>query len=284
MKYAIIDIGSNSVRLLISDGVSSLKEKINTRLAEGMGEGVLTENAIKRTANAVAFFNKQAKSIGADKVCAFATAAVRNSVNGKQFVSAVKSACGLDVDVLSGEQEAQMGYVGALGGKNGGLIDVGGASSEIIVVKGGKVVYGHSLDIGAVRVKDVCGQDKSKNFAFVNDRVKEYGVVPHAEFYAIGGTATSVAAMLLGLKKYERAKIDGFFVSAEKLNSLSDELFSLSVEERKKMIGLEPQRAEIIAGGVCILVAITKMLNINGFTVSESDNLEGYLKVKVLKK
>lgn len=282
--YGIIDIGSNSVRLMMAvDGKSAGKMSITTRLAEGMENGVLTDTSVKRTAKTVAMLNETAISRGAEGVYAFATAAVRNAANGDVFLRLVKEYCGLDIDVLSGEEEALIGYSGALGGFDGGLIDVGGASSEVIVVKNGKPVYIHSLNVGAVKVKDACGQDGEKADLYIKEKIKEYGEVPSAEFYAVGGTATSVAAMLLSLKIYDRNKTDGFKVKTTDLKNLADKLFSMTVEDRKKLRGLQPKRAEIIAGGALLLYRITEKLGIDCFTVSESDNLEGYLKEKVIK-
>ena len=282
--YAVIDIGSNSVRLLMSRGEETVdKITITTRLSEGMKDGVLTKAAITRTVDAVVFLNETAINGGACSINAFATAAVRNAVNGDEFLQRIKERCGLNIDVLSGEEEAKTGYLGALKGKDGGLIDVGGASSEVIVVKNNNPVYVYSLPVGAVRVKDICGQDKDKADAFISEMVKEYGDIPTTDFYSVGGTATTVAAILLELDKYDRKKTDGFRVKIGELKSLADKLFSMTVEERKKIKGLQENRAEIIAGGVLLLYRIAEKAGIESFRVSESDNLEGYLKEKVLK-
>ena len=139
MKYAVIDIGSNSVRLMMSDGKKTIYKTVKTtQLAEGMGEdNILQPFAIERTAQAVSFFNKRAKGDGADAVYVFATAAVRRAVNGNEFLNEVKRLCGIEVDVVSGEFEAELGLIGALNGEDGGVVDVGGASSEVVVMSGG---------------------------------------------------------------------------------------------------------------------------------------------------
>ena len=285
--YGIIDIGSNSVRLLTAKVdenfsiVSSDKISVSTRLAEGMKDGVLSSDSIERTARAVAFLNDTAIKGGATSIFAFATAAVRNAVNGDEFIRLVKEYCNLSIDVLTGEEEARTGFSGAVDGFGGGLIDVGGASSEVIVLKDGKPVYVYSLPIGAVRVKDACGQNKEKADAFIKENVAEYGDIPFSDFTAIGGTATSVAAMLLKLDKYDRAKVDGSTVKVSDLRDLADKLFSLTVEERKKIKSLQESRAEIIAGGALLLLRIAEKIGVDSFRVSESDNLEGYLKEKV---
>ena len=281
MKYAVIDIGSNSVRLMISnDGVSGNKDVITTKLAEGMCGGYLEMGAMQRTVAAISFLCEKAKDCLVDKLYVFATAAVRKAKNRNEFLLEVKNKCDVDVDVVSGELEGKLGYVGARSGKDGGIIDVGGASTEVSVVAGGVQLYVKSVDVGAVSVKDFCGQDKIKAEAFLLSQVDEYGEVPKSEFYAIGGTATSVAAILQDLEPYDPQKVDGFIISKEQLISLKDKLYVLSIEERKRLKGLRAERAEVIASGVAILCAVIEKLGVDKITVSEKDNLEGYLKLK----
>lgn len=279
MLYSVIDIGSNSVRLMFNDGYNTLSKEISTtRLAEGMGEEkVLTNVAINRTVHAVANFYKKAIEKKSDQIYIFATAAVRQAKNKNDFVMAVKKRCGVAVEIISGEEEAELGYLGALNGLDGAVIDVGGASSEIIVVKDKKPLYFKSLDVGAVKIKDECGQDFITVQDFVLDRIKEYGNVPSSTFYAIGGTATSIAALILELEVYDSKKVDGFVIDKNILSDLVEKLFSLSVEERKKLKGMHPPRAEVIAGGAKLLLEIMNKININTLIVSEKDNLEGYL-------
>ena len=279
MKYAVIDIGSNSVRLMMSNGKETLYKNINTtRLAEGMGEEkILTPVAIKRTAEAVSFFYAKAKNENADKIYVFATAAVRQAKNKEVFIFAVKELCGVKVDVVSGEEEAELGYTGAIDGLDGGVIDIGGASSEIIVVQDGKKIYSKSLDIGAVKIKDKCGQDLLMVEQFILSKIVEYGQVPNTTYYTIGGTATSIASLVLELEVYNPSLIDGFVLDIKTLKNLVEKLFSLTVEQRKLLKGMYPPRAEVIAGGAKLLLEIMLKLKIDKVIVSERDNLEGYL-------
>ena len=275
MICAVMDIGSNSVRLLVHDGERVMEKKvITTRLAEGMSNNFeLTTEAMQRTVAALSFFCESAKSLRADKIFAFATAAVRKASNRSVFLQLVEEVCGVDVEVVSGETEARLGYVGALGGRDGGLVDVGGASTEVTIIEGGKTVFAKSVDVGAVVVKDVCGQNETAVVEFVDKKT--------TEFCAIGGTATSVAAMLQELNEYSSIKVDGFVVEKDALMSLKNKLFSMSVDERKLLKGLQPQRAEIIAGGVSILLSVMEKIGLDKITVSDRDNIEGFLKLKV---
>ena len=161
IDYAIIDIGSNSVRLMtMADGKVFYKVLITTRLGEGLASSnLLKAESIERTARAVETLQKKAKDEGAKNVYAFATAAVRSAKNCKDFVQRVDELCALKVDVVSGEMEAELGAKGAVGKRDGALIDIGGASTELIVQKAGAIVYKKSIDVGAVRLKDLCGRD-----------------------------------------------------------------------------------------------------------------------------
>ncbi len=278
--FGVIDIGSNSVRLMLSDGVNALsKENVITRIAEGQGEdSMLKDTAIERTALAVSFYANKAKTLGADKILIFATAAVRKAKNKFKFLDRVKELCGINVDVVSGEKEADIGFLGATGGIDGGVIDIGGASSEIIVKKGGKLLYSKSLNVGCVSINNAYGQDKDKIEEYLNKKIEEYGEVPPSNFYAIGGTATSLCAIAQDLKEYSKDKVDGFVLSREQVEDLVEKLSHMTIAERNDIPCLQKGRGEVILGGAILLSIIMKKLGINYITVSEKDNLEGYLK------
>lgn len=281
--YAVIDIGSNSVRLMYHDGVKTLSKRIiTTQLAEGLSKtSTLKFEAVERTARAVSFFVEESlKSVDKNNLYVFATAAVRQAENGKMFTERVKELCDIDVDVISGENEAKLGILGALGGQDGGIIDIGGASTEIVVINNKKQIYCKSLNIGAVRLKDLCGQNQYKTEIETANIISGFGEIPKVEYYGIGGTITTVSAMIQDLKVYDSNKTDGFKIKVEDVCMLKNKLFSMTVEERKKLNGLQEKRAEIIAHGVSILYEIMNKFNIDYVITSESDNLEGYLKFK----
>ena len=125
MKYAVIDIGSNSVRLMLWADGTLYKKLFTTRLAAGMRDGVLQEDAMRRTAEAIAvFYREGVAEAGAARTFAFATAAVRSAKNGAAFCTYVKELCGAQIDVVSGDTEALLGAYGALGAQDGGMIDI----------------------------------------------------------------------------------------------------------------------------------------------------------------
>ncbi len=279
MKNAVIDIGSNSVRLMLVANGKVLYKRLNTtRLGEGLASStLLKKEAIERTANAVVAFSETAKTEGAEKTYAFATAAVRTAENGDEFIKRVKELCTVSVEVVSGEKEAELGILGALGRGDGAVIDMGGASCELAVKTNGTIVYKKSVDIGVVRLKDECGTDKIKLCKAVSREAEKYGEIPNVKaVHAIGGTATTLGALALGLTEYDGERVTGTQISQEWLEETSDKLLRMPVEEIAALACMPKGRADVIAGGAFALAMIMQKLGIEKMIVSDRDNLEGY--------
>ena len=278
-RFAVIDVGSNSVRLmLVADGKVLYKRLNTTRLGEGLAQApYLKEEAAERSAVAVSQFYAQAKEDGAEEVFVFATAATRTAKNKEIFTDRVKAFCGLSVDVIPGEEEAEIGMLGALGNNDGAIIDIGGASTEIVVKKDAKILYKKSIDIGVVRLKDLCGRDKEALEKVACAAVEKFGAVPkETTFYGIGGTATTLAAQNLGLIEYVSDKITGATISLEEVTALADKFVAMSVEEIASLPCMPKGRADVVLGGAVLLATLMKKLNIPQIIVSDRDNLEGY--------
>ena len=280
MKIAAIDIGSNSVRLMLwADGKTLYKKLCTTRLGEGLsGAPRLKKEACERTANAVAQFAREAREKGAEKIYAFATAAVRSAENARYFLNLVKDKCGVEVDVVSGEKEARMGLAGALDSADGGIIDVGGASTEVTVRAGGKIIYSKSVNVGTVRILDAAGRNLRAIDNFVAGKVAEYGAADFSayKFYGVGGTASRLAAVKHGLKVYDKDIIHGTVLTRDEVRGFAERLTALSPEEIRAAT-LLTNSADLIGGGAALLSAVMQNFNIPAVTVSESDNLEGYV-------
>lgn len=279
MKIAVIDIGSNSVRLMLwADGKSLYKKLKTTRLGEGLSFAPrLLPEACERTANVVAEFVKEARSNGAERVYAFATAAVRSAENGAVFTDKVKDTCGLEVEVLSGEREAQMGLCGALGNCDGGIIDVGGASTEVTLRLNGKITYSYSAPIGTVRILDAAGRNLKNIKKFVAERTVAYGEHDFSQYkmYAVGGTATRLAAIRCGIMEYDANVLHGISLTLREVEHFSGILTQMSVEEIRRTT-ICTKSADLIGGGAALLAAVMKHFKVGEITVSDSDNLEGY--------
>ena len=173
-RVAVIDIGSNSVRLMMTENGKKLYKLVEiTRLSLGMSEdGRISDTSAERTVTAVLHFYEKAKADGADKIYAFATACCRNASNGNEFVDKIYSLCGLRVEIIDGETEAKIGFLGACG-NSGGVIDIGGASTEIIVKTDGETKYAKSVNIGVVRLFEWANNDRLKTELKVKEQIAE---------------------------------------------------------------------------------------------------------------
>ncbi len=276
---AILDIGSNSVRLMLwANGKSLYKKVATTRLAEGAAQsGVLTEPAMARTVAAIGEFCGEARAAGA-RIYAFATAAVRSAQNGTEFCKRTEADCGVLPEIISGEEEAQLGLTGALGSGDGGVIDIGGASTEVCYREAGKITFSASLPVGCVKLFDVCKDDRTR----LSQRIAEAlsplnGIAPVGVTYCIGGTAATLARIRLGLPRYDAAVLQETPLKAAWLQEEADKLLALSAKDRKKIAGMDPVRADVIAGGTLLLSEIMKKIGIGEAFFSDRDNLEGFL-------
>ncbi len=158
-RIAIIDVGSNSVRLLaaelVNDEIRRLKGGlITTRLIEGMENNRLTDAAIERTAGAIAVFAEEARRLGIERIDAFGTSAMRDAVNSGKVSELTKRLCGIEVSVISGDEEARTAFRGVAPSGRVGVIDIGGGSTELVTGENGNVMRSMSGRIGAVRLKD----------------------------------------------------------------------------------------------------------------------------------
>jgi len=281
-NIAVIDIGSNSVRLMLrADGIEVQKLE-TTRLGQGVAERMLQEQPIARTVEAIGRFHAMALEAGCENVYAFATSAVRDAHNRDALLLPVKERFGLEIDVIPGEVEAQLAYMGAAQGNRACVIDIGGASTEL-VAGDGAVEKAVSLQVGAVRLKDRCEQDRAAAEAFLEGlyaaqkgAFADYTDVP---WLGIGGTVTTLAAMQCGMTEYDEKKIHGAVLTHEDMRAWVDKLWDMPVEERN-FAGLKPTRRDIIAHGVLILERFMAVFGRKEVVVSTGDNLHGYLRNK----
>ncbi len=284
MKTSAIDVGSNSVRLaMFADGKTLYKTIKTTRLGEGLAvTGKISPKASERTARAIAEFVSRAKREGAEKVYVFATAAVRSAQNRGEFVREVQKTAGVDLDIVSGEEEARLGILGAVGEGDGGIIDVGGASTEATFRTGGTTVYSKSVDTGTVRLFDTAGRDFNALIQKIDEVLPQYPPfnASNLKVYNIGGTGTQIAAVKHGLKVYDPQIIDGTYLSREEIFAMGKRFLSMSVDEVKAVSGMEERRADVIGGGCLLLAKVMERFGLDGITVSERDNLEGYVILK----
>lgn len=284
MKYGVIDIGSNSIRLLVSDGEKALHDKDVevTQLSEGLAiTNKLCEAAMQRTIPVIEKFYNKAKQEGANEVFVFATECVRKAENRDVLLNRLKEK-GIIVDVIPKEMEAHIGFGGAYFGGKVCVMDIGGASTELAVGDENGLQYKCSVDIGIVRLKDLCGENPEKLREWIDEKQKEYGTVPEFDdLIAIGGTASSFAAIKLGLVPYDPKVIDYYKLYYKDLKEIVEYVHSVKIEDRKNIKGMSPKRTDVIVCGGYLLLQMMEMLNKDYLIIRESDNQEGYLKYKL---
>ncbi len=216
------------------------------------------------------------RGMGADRAYAFATAAVRRP-GGGEFVRLMSQKFGLCVTVLTGEEEAAAALYGALGEGDGLVIDLGGASTEVAVRLSERTVYSHSLNVGAVVLKDKFGTDKSALAAYIAQKTQEYGNIPPASRrFAVGGTACSLAACALGLTEYSSVLVHGSRLTAAAVLSIAEETAAMPPEQVAARYPVDARRAEILSVGARLMHGVMQKAGADSVVVSESDNLEGF--------
>lgn len=271
----VIDVGSNSVRLLYN----GKKYSHITQLSEGMMfTNTLSEIAMFRTAEAISELYNLAQNLGAEKVLVFGTEAVRSATNQAEFIKKLTDKK-ISIDILSSDMEAIVGFMGAYNGGIKAVLDVGGASSEIAVGDESGIKYTHSLPLGSVRLKDY-SLDRDTLKSYIATRIPEYGIVPpFEELISIGGTSSSLVAVLLGLEPYNTDIVHNFILTYDDLNATVSRILSTPIIERVNIKGMHPKKTLLLPCGGLLISGIMEYLKIDRIRISERDNLEGYLKL-----
>lgn len=287
MKYSVVDIGSNSIRLLISDGQKALLRMMEiTRLAEGLNKsGVLSDAAMERSAAVILKYRDVARAENCDEFFAFATEAVRSAANGDEFVEMLKKE-GVNIDVVPGEVEAHIGFAGAYTSGTIALIDIGGASTELAIGDESGIKFGKSLHVGCVRLKESLGEDLAALKAFCDKAAEEYGVkgIKFDKLYCIGGSASTLASIDARLEKYDEKALHHSTLTRERIVEIIDLVHNTPMDERDKIVGLEPKRKDIAVCSGVWLLSIMDYLGAKEVVNSETSNTEGYLKYRLAAK
>ena len=278
-RAAVIDIGSNSIRcaLYAFDGESyssSPKKLITARLGEGLIEsGALNERAMRDTLDAAATFAKEADECGI-RVFAYATSAVRDASNGGEFVKTLAAATGASVDVLSGEREARYAYDGAVGDAGGGLIDIGGGSTQITTQS-----FCTSAPMGCVRARDLTkgAASLSELRTNIEDALECMLKLPKLDedrWTGVGGTITTLAALSLGMESYDPERIKDAVITPDSLEGLIEELDRMG--EKRRHHPLLVKRHDVIICGAAILAYEMRVICAKEIHAADSDGMEGY--------
>ena len=300
MRTASIDIGTNTIRLLISEqtGRGILKLYINrliTRLGEGFSDNtrLLNSNAVNRSVAALYDFSKVIKKFNVNKIRAVATSVVRESKNGEKFVKQVAEKTGLAVEVISGEEEAKLSVLGVLNSvsvnaNNCIIFDIGGGSTEYVHIRSSNIVNLVSTNLGVVHLTQEFLRSEietEQELANLSIYIKEtlqreldnFEIIDKKDLILIGtaGTPTTLAAIELKLKEYNPELANNFVLSEEMILSTIKKLLNIPKKDRAKITGLEKGREDILVAGALILIETLRKYSQNFVIVSDGGVLEG---------
>ncbi|MEX1217908.1 MAG: Ppx/GppA phosphatase family protein [Acidimicrobiales bacterium] len=291
---AVIDCGTNSVRLLITaDGRNQLERLMRiTRLGQGVEKtGKLDPDAIERTLSVLREYRLTIDRHGVERIRMAATSACRDASNCGEFFDAAFEILGVMPEVISGEEEGRLSFLGATSDLDPALgpflvCDIGGGSTEFVfgTTEADSTI---SVDIGCVRITEAwlhhnppTAEELSQALSVIelhlDDVAREIPQLGEARtFVGLAGTVSNVASVELGLEEYDRDQIHHLVLTKAAVEDVFRTLATESVEQRKENPGLEAQRADVIVGGLCVLVSTMRKFGLTECLVSESDILDG---------
>jgi exopolyphosphatase/guanosine-5'-triphosphate,3'-diphosphate pyrophosphatase len=299
VRVAVVDIGTNSTRLLVADvaggRIAAELERITTvtRLGAGVdAAGRLREDATQRVYATLDGYRVAIRRFHVDIALAVLTSAVRDSANGAEFADTVSGCYGLTAHVLSGDEEARLTYLGATSERDPSdstptlVLDIGGGSTEVVIGSGARVSFHVSTQAGVVRQterhlhSDPPDPAELEELAADVRSILERGVPPEqrdrvGQAIAVAGTATSLAAIRLELEPYDPERVHGYVLDRSQIQQIVVRLAGLTVKQRSEVPGLQPGRAPTIVAGVVILLEALELFGLQQVEVSEHDILRG---------
>lgn len=295
-RVAAVDCGTNSIRLLVADLENGSKTDVHremrvVRLGEGVDRtGTLSPEALERTRLALVYYARTCASLGCDQTRMVATSATRDASNRSTFVDLVTSTLGVEPEVVTGEEEAALAFVGATAGLDPAqgpflVIDIGGGSTELVLGTS-KVEAALSIDVGCVRLTErhlLDDPPTAEQVAAARKDVDEalslaLAVVPAEQArtaVGLAGSVTTLAALALGLSTYQPERIHLSRISAGQVRTLTEQLLAMTRVERAALPVMHPGRVDVIGGGALVLQMCVERLGLDEVLVSESDILDG---------
>jgi exopolyphosphatase/guanosine-5'-triphosphate,3'-diphosphate pyrophosphatase len=296
MRVAVVDMGTNSTRLLVADVEDGEVEELERRsTVTRLGRGVdtsrqLAAEAIEEVCATVAEYVAIYRELRAERVAAIATSAVRDAENRGAFIGELQERFALRAEVLTGDDEARLTYVGATHGRppvdNTLVVDIGGGSTELVVGRAADVSFHASLDAGTVRHTERYLTHDPANAAELEELAIDVqhlidGALKGSDFarasrgIGVAGTPTSLAAIDQALDPYDADRVHGYVLRLDAIQRMYSELAAKDLDERLRVPGLHPGRAPTIVAGVVILIQVMRAFGLTEIEASEHDILYG---------
>jgi exopolyphosphatase / guanosine-5'-triphosphate,3'-diphosphate pyrophosphatase len=295
--YAVIDVGTNSVKFHVGERREDGSWRVVvdraeiTRLGEGLREGGdFAPSAIERTVETIADMAAEAEGHGAIAVAAVGTMGLRVARNTRDLISAVIERCGLDLEVISGKEEARLAYMAAIAELDpaaGMLVvfDTGGGSTQFTIGCRSEVEEQFSLNLGAVRLTEqfkldrpVSSNDLGMTLATVSKELGRLDDLPRPDaLVGMGGAITNMTAVMHGLSSYDPDVVQGSVLRIEEIDRQIELYRSRDSDSRRQIVGLQPRRAEVILAGACVVRTVMKKLGQDALFVSDRGLRHGVL-------
>jgi exopolyphosphatase/guanosine-5'-triphosphate,3'-diphosphate pyrophosphatase len=296
LRVAVLDMGSNSTRLLVADVEDGEVQEVErrstvTRLGRGVDtSGQLAAEAIEEVCDTVAAYVELYEPLVPDVVTTMATSAARDASNAGAFTGELRERFALTARVLEGEQEARLTYMGACSGRPACdsvlVVDIGGGSTELVLGSGDELTFWASLQAGIVRhtERHITGDPPTAAelealatdvAALIDAELDGVDIAQAKEGIAVAGTPTSLAAVDQGLDPYDPELVHGYRLPIASIQRMLSEMATMPLEERLRIPGLHPGRAPTIVAGVVILTQVMRAFGLSEIEVSEHDILHG---------
>jgi len=289
-NYAAIDVGSNQVLIyIVKIENGNIKEVLIdegeiTKLGQGVTQtGVLRNDAVERTLTVLKRYKKILEKNHVKSYIAVGTSAIRESKNSGLFLKSIKDDTGIEINVISGEEEARLSFIAAVRGlnlqnKETAVIDIGGGSTEFVFGIGNKIIKRFILKIGSLKMTEsflksdpVKDEEFDNLIDFLDKEFQKLANLSYKRYFlaGVGGTMSNLGAMKYKLSTYDPKVVHGSKIHLSELKKLIDDVKSMTLEERKRIKGLQPERADVILAGMIILYTIMVRLNAEIITISD---------------
>jgi exopolyphosphatase/guanosine-5'-triphosphate,3'-diphosphate pyrophosphatase len=296
-RQAVIDVGTNSVKFHVGERAADgtwrtvVDRAEVSRLGEGIEQtGAIAPAAIERTALAIAGMTAEAGQLGVGGVTAVGTMGLRTASNSHAFLELVKQHCGVAIEVIAGDEEGRLAYLAVqsgLGLGDGALVifDTGGGSTQFTFGQGTPVDRRFSVNVGAVRYTERFRLDQSVSATVLQQVIDDMaadlsaldGVAPPDALVGMGGAVTNITAVMHGLARYDPDLVQGSVLDRSEVHRQIEQYRAIPAEERRRIVGLQPKRAEVILAGACIVLTVMDKLGKPSLSVSDRGLRHGLL-------
>lgn len=296
-RVASIDIGTNTILMLIADvdefgNIYPITDEHSiARLGEGVNKsGKITDSATERAVEILKSYQSQISKLKVEKIFAVGTSTLRDAKNTSDILVRLEQPINTRIEVIDGKREAYLSFIGTIVDESYSVVlDIGGGSTEIIAGRSNKIGFDQSFQVGAVRLTEnffpVHPPNSNQISKARNEVRKLFNTIDkkaiRGNIFAVAGTPTTLASVALGLHKYDRNKVDGYFLELPNIETLRVKFEQMTIEDIVDRLYIHPRRADVILAGTLILEEFCKSFDLPGVIVSDKGLRYGLIKQKI---